>query len=115
MNSKTKEILSEIKNKVKQIMGDQLFSIILYGSYARNEQDDESDMDILILTGADDEALELYDQQITNIMFDLLLKYNMVITVLLKNYYQFNEYAETVPFYKNVKTEGIEVYGPEVN
>lgn len=115
MDSKTKEILTEIKDKVKQIMGDQLISIILYGSYARNEQDDDSDMDVVILTKADDETLERYDLQLNDVMFDLFLKYNIVITILLKNFYQFNKYVETVPLYKNIKTEGIEIYGRKFN
>ena len=43
-------ILCEFRNKTKSIMGDSLKQMILYGSYARGDYGDNSDMDIMVLT-----------------------------------------------------------------
>ena len=45
MSDKNK-ILSEFKSKTKSIMGNSLKQIILYGSYARGEAKESSDIDI---------------------------------------------------------------------
>jgi predicted nucleotidyltransferase len=42
-------LLSEVKIGLKQIYGSRLRGLYLYGSYARKEQDDESDVDVLIV------------------------------------------------------------------
>ncbi|MBS3942806.1 MAG: nucleotidyltransferase domain-containing protein, partial [Dethiobacter sp.] len=39
-------ILDEIESHLKNIYGSKLKRIILYGSYARNDQNAESDLDI---------------------------------------------------------------------
>ena len=46
-------ILCEFRNKTKSIMGDSLKQMILYGSYARGDYGDNSDMDIMVFDGAD--------------------------------------------------------------
>jgi predicted nucleotidyltransferase len=42
-------LLGEVKTGLEQIYGDQLKGVYLFGSYARGEQDAESDVDILII------------------------------------------------------------------
>lgn len=49
MQAKIKNLLSEFKSGLKTIYGPRLQGVYLYGSYARNEADPESDVDILIV------------------------------------------------------------------
>ena len=44
-----RQLLAELERELKQIYGDQLCGVYLFGSYARGEQDPESDLDILIV------------------------------------------------------------------
>jgi uncharacterized protein len=48
-DEKIVNILNEVKECISMIFGTKLKKIILFGSYARNEADDESDIDILLL------------------------------------------------------------------
>lgn len=49
MQDKIKKLLSEFKSGLEIIYGPRLHGVYLYGSYARNEAEPESDVDILIV------------------------------------------------------------------
>lgn len=44
------DILLDFSRQIKTVLGTSLTKVILYGSYARGEQRDNSDVDIMILT-----------------------------------------------------------------
>ena len=54
------QLLSEVLQYSMKTFGSRLDSVILYGSYARNEADDESDIDIMILVNEDAQELSSY-------------------------------------------------------
>lgn len=51
--SELKIVLQEVENASKQLYGDKLNKIILYGSYARGDNTEESDIDIMIILDGD--------------------------------------------------------------
>ena len=62
----THDILLNFSTQVKDILGDKLTKIILYGSYARGDYKENSDIDIMILTTLTDEEIrriktDIYD------------------------------------------------------
>ena len=54
----SQEIMKEFAREVGRILGDSLSKIILYGSYARGDYHDGSDMDLMILTNLTDDEIE---------------------------------------------------------
>lgn len=46
-------------------------------------------------------------KRMTDYIVDLELEYNKVLSVLLIDYKNFIEWGNVMPFYKNVKKEGI--------
>jgi uncharacterized protein len=48
------KITSEFKAVMQQLYGDRLENVILYGSYARNEQSEDSDIDLLVVLKDDE-------------------------------------------------------------
>ncbi len=107
----TKIILSEVIAKMKEIYGSKLKEILLYGSYAKDEQDEESDIDIMLLIDMNDENLKSYDKRLNDVVSDIGYKYMKVISVIDMSYRKFNDWANVVPFYKNVVNEGVVLYG----
>ncbi len=103
------EILSEISQTAKSTLTDKLDSIILYGSYARGDYDNESDIDIIILADIPREQLSNYKSVFINLSSELGLEYDILITITLKNSDTFNKYLNVVPFYQNIKKEGVPV------
>ena len=104
-------ITEEVKRETKNIFTNKLQKIILYGSYARDEATLDSDIDIMILIDENRDNLRQYRNLIIDVIFELSLKYDIILSILIKNYKDFNNYIEFVPFFRNVYNEGIEIYG----
>ncbi len=103
-------ILDEVKRRGTESFGSKLKEIILYGSYARNQQTHESDLDIMFLFDENEDKIAKYRDQIVDIMVDLSLKYDVVVSITENSVQNFNAYVSYVPFYSNVYNEGVEIY-----
>ena len=102
------ENLQEVFEKMipgfQTIFGNVLERIILYGSVARGTQKVESDVDIAVIVRKYTE--DMHDKMI-DLTVDLELEYNKVLSVLLIDYDNFREWEDVLPFYKNMKKDGI--------
>lgn len=98
------EVFEKMIPGFQNIFGNILEQIILYGSFARGTHTDESDVDIALIVREYTE--EMHDQMI-NLTVDLELEYNKVFSVLLIDYDNFKEWENVLPFYQNVKKDGI--------
>ncbi len=107
----THDIILEFSQQIKHILGRNLTKIILYGSYARGDYRENSDIDIMILTILTDKEIEKTENKIYELAFDFQMKYFVDINVVIKNEAQFNYWLGAVPFYDNVQKEGIVLNG----
>jgi predicted nucleotidyltransferase len=72
-------LLKELKRELGRIYANRLRGVYLFGSYARQEQDSESDLDILIvLTNLDRYAVEI--KRTSEVISHLSLKNNIAIS-----------------------------------
>jgi predicted nucleotidyltransferase len=110
-NLKVREILKKVDNKIIEMFGDKLEKVILYGSYARNENTSESDIDVMVLVNEDEYKIREYEDKITDIMVDLSLEYGVVVSVYAQNAQEYEKQAKILPFLMNVQREGINVHG----
>ena len=97
-----RSILDKYIYKLQEIYGSKMKAVILYGSYARGDYDDESDMDIMILVDIPREQLFLYKKPFSKLTSDLGLANDILITVTLKDRYTFEKYLDAVPFYQAI-------------
>jgi len=107
--SQLNKILSKISQTAKSTLKDKLDSIILYGSYARGDYDKDSDIDILILADIPRELIFKYKTDLIHLSSELGLEYDIVITITLKDTDTFDKYINAVPFYQNIKKEGVPI------
>ena len=98
MNSNKRDIILRFSQQVKSILGDKLDKVILYGSYARGDYNEHSDVDIMILTTLTDEEIEEVETEIFDLAFDFQMDQNKE---------RFNYWLGALPFYNNVQKEGI--------
>lgn len=102
------ENLQELFEKMipgfQTIFGNVLERIILYGSVARGTHSEESDVDIAVIVRR--YTKDMHDKMI-DLTVELELEYNKVLSVLLIDYDNFREWEDVLPFYKNMKKDGI--------
>lgn len=106
-----KKLFSEINENMANIFGDKLRRIILYGSYAKNKQNKESDIDFFVLVDDTEENLRNNKYRIADIMAKLSLNYDILVSITEETYNRYRDYLEILPFYKKINEEGIEIYG----
>ena len=54
MQRKIDKVIQQFTLKLLELLGDRLKKVILYGSYARGDYSENSDIDIMILTDFSD-------------------------------------------------------------
>jgi len=102
-------ILSDFVYGTKEIFGEKLKDVILFGSYARGDYDEESDVDILILADIPREEERNYTDNMVALMSEVDKKYgySVLLSPIILSYSFFEEWQETIPFYSTVKNEGV--------
>ena len=111
MPAAKREIIMSFARKVRRILGKNLKQVILYGSYARGDYTEDSDIDIMVLTTLTDKEIEQIETEIYDLAFDFLMDYGVDINVVIKNEKQFNYWLGALPFYDNVQKEGVVLNG----
>lgn len=107
MPNSINKILTEFNNQVREILGSRLKKTILYGSYARGDYNEKSDIDLMLLTDLNFEEIEKYRDDISDIAFEIELKTGIIISPVIKNIDNYNSKINIIPFYRNVKKEGV--------
>ena len=95
--------LSEFLRRVEARFGDSVEGVILFGSYARGDHDEESDIDVLIVGDVDFDGL-------MNIVTDILLEYGELISPIVIKPGEFKRREDS--FIKTVLSEGKVLYSP---
>ena len=101
--------LAEIRDGLSALFGARLENVFLYGSYARGEQDNESDVDILAVVNLPAETLERYESPVLDLAVEVGLRYDALFSVLLQDADGFRKYQKAMPFFANVMREGISI------
>ncbi len=99
------EIKDALVGGLIELFSDKVYQIILYGSVARGESNPDSDIDIAFVVNDGLSGEELNRFIHWNAEMDL--KFNCVFSILDIQKETFNKWETVVPFYKNIKREGI--------
>ncbi|MFH1071158.1 MAG: nucleotidyltransferase domain-containing protein [Candidatus Glassbacteria bacterium] len=104
MDGQIRIILSELKSRLSVLYGPRLQGVYLFGSYARGEADDESDVDILIvLDRVDDYSAEI--NRSSEVISDISLKYGITLSRVFVSAKQWRD--DLTLFFLNVREEAI--------
>lgn len=104
-NEKLKSILTELRNRLSDLYGDRLAELILYGSQARGDAEEGSDIDVLVVLR---EAVSREDtQRARDIIYELSYDHDTVVSCVYVDYETFARGQG--PLIRNVLREGIKL------
>ncbi len=97
-------LLKEMSARLKFLYKKDLKAVVVYGSYARGTQTEDSDIDVaLMITSSIKER--------RNLMVAIVSEYELLIGKTISAIEieedKYNKWKDVMPFYKNVRKEGI--------
>ena len=107
MHPTVKQLAEEYKEGLRALYGDELVELILFGSYARGDQHEESDVDfaVVLRSAATRTATEVL--KISPLASDLYFKYGLMVSALPVSLQK--KQASMQGVYQNIRMEGIVV------
>ncbi len=110
-NDIIEKIKLEATEMVKELMGSDLVEVILYGSCARGDYTEDSDVDIALIIKCNRLESKKYDDNLAGIATDLAMKYFAVVNFVSLPYDEFVEKRTWYAYFKNIEAEGEVLYG----
>ena len=69
------DIIQDFAKNVRELLGDSLDSVIVYGSYARGDYSELSDVDVIILVSLTENQIKEIFNRISDLAFEYLMEY----------------------------------------
>ena len=109
MHKRALKILKQFKERLPGWVKVHIVEIRCFGSYAREEEKEDSDLDILVIVDRESSKLE---EEIFDIAYQLMWEYDfqplLSAKTMSKKHYDFLQNINSL-FYQNLQKEGIVV------
>ncbi|MBR2215248.1 MAG: nucleotidyltransferase domain-containing protein [Selenomonadaceae bacterium] len=100
-------ICEQMVKSYQRIFGKDIREIYLYGSYARGDFDEESDVDFAAIVDGERLSLQQEMKKLWGETAKIDLEYDVVTSPTVIPTEEFHKYIDELPYYRNIKTEGI--------
>lgn len=107
INPAIEPIVREFKAALQALYGDRLNGVILYGSYARGDYDEESDIDLIVLLNDKtvDTIAEVF--RLSELTLETILTYGKAVSPLPVSTLKYK--SSFMPVYQNARQEGVRI------
>lgn len=102
-------IIAQLHESMQSIFPQEQMEVILFGSYARNDADDGSDIDVMFLVDSSRQTIQQKHWQIGEAAAKVLMDFGIVISPVVENRAYYQENVGLMPFFKNVQREGVRI------
>ena len=102
-------VLDQLTTRLRALFGMHLRDVILFGSYARNDAEYGSDVDVLVLVDLPREEIVSYRRRVAAIAGDILMSDNLLVSPIIENQAFFIQHRNELPFYRNIDREGVRI------
>lgn len=100
-------ILQKIAEAYRVVYGDNLVKVMMYGSYARGDYDNYSDVDIAAIVRGERQELQKALKKIWDTSSELELEYETIVSPTVIPFDEYEQYRNDVPYYRNIEKEGV--------
>ncbi len=99
-----------VVTELSSIIRDDCRQIILYGSYARGDYTEDSDVDIAILTDSNREEAKKYNSQLDDLSTQIGMDTLLIVNFVCLPYKEYLEKKSWYPFFMNIAKDGVTLY-----
>ena len=111
MPKRVETLLKIYLKELERVTDDKIKKVILYGSYARGDFHQDSDVDVMILVDALVDAIVdgigNIEKKICDVTYDFNNEYEMDIVPVVQSKGHFDYWKNADMFYHNVDKEGV--------
>ena len=104
-------ILGQVYNECSNVFEREINDAYLYGSYARGDYHEGSDIDIFLTVDVAPDGLRPYREAAAKVCSDLGLEHDIMISAAVESLSRFRRYADVLPYYSSIVKEGIPYAG----
>ena len=106
---KIRTIIAQLRESLANIFPQEQLEAILFGSYARNEADDGSDIDVMFLVDSSRQRIAEKHWQIGEAAAAVLMDYGIVVSPVVENRSYYLANVDVLPFFRNIQREGVKI------
>jgi len=102
--ARIRNLMKELKEGLLRIYGDKMKALYLYGSYARGDYRQGSDVDVMILL----KDYKSYGEELNRISYlasDISLEHDVTVSCLIMKEIQWKQ--SDMPVLRNIRKEGV--------
>ena len=103
------KIIESVAFSARDIFGEALKDLILFGSYARGDYNENSDVDIMIIADIEEDQVMQYIYELSECLSDLSMEYDIMVSPVIEPLKKYELYKDTIPFLQKVQKEGIRI------
>lgn len=99
------DIYRQMTECYRSVYGGDITGIFLYGSYAKGDFDEDSDIDIAAIVKGSRKELQKKLKRIWDISADVGLENDIVVSPTVIPHDEFEEYKDKLPYYMSILRE----------
>ena len=103
LKTEASSVLGFMKQRLYEVLSDEVQQIILFGSRSRGDAEEDSDYDVLLLVERRTRELE---DQVDDIAYEMLDRYGAVVTIFVFEVETFEREIHE-PLFCNIRQEGV--------
>jgi predicted nucleotidyltransferase len=105
LTSNDRTAVTEYIEHIREHFPDRILAVTLYGSKARGDADDESDIDLLVLVDVEDDE---FRSELWAIASNVSLEYNVVVSPQVFGQERWDETRRIrMPLYRAIEADGV--------
>lgn len=104
--SQLKDISEQMVACYRVVYGEDIIEIFLFGSYARGDYDQESDIDMAAIVKGDRQELQIKLKKVWDKAAEIGLENDVIVSPTVIPYEEFEIYKDKLPYYRNICKEG---------
>jgi len=102
-------ICKRVVESYRRVYGNDVEAVYLYGSYARGDFDEESDIDFVAIVNGERLPLQAKRFEVWKDLNKMDLEYDTVSSAKVIPSADFYQYKDYLAYYKNIEREGVRI------